>query len=227
MKIGLLFGSFDPIHNGHMAIAHWALDSGGCDEVWLVLSPQNPMKPTVASPYEKRKAMVTLAVEDEKKIKLSTVESDLEPPYYTILTIEELQKRDPDVEFVVLCGTDVKVQSGHWFRANELHKMVAFVEYPRYNNDRLPFIDVSSTEIRQGLKLDYLNPKVREYIERKQIYNSALERGRALYAAGDICGAINEWSHCDGTEQQKQEAATLRELASEILAYRYTDIYNP
>lgn len=227
MKIGLLFGSFDPIHKGHSNIAQWALDSSLCGQVWFVLSPQNPMKPNVAAPYEHRKKMVELAVSGIDHLKLSTIESELTAPHYTINTIEELKRRHPETEFLVLCGSDVKKQSEHWHRAEELHAMVEFVEYPRYSNDKLPFVDISSTEIRQGLKGDMLNIDVSRYAESNCIYNPALERGKALYAEGNICGAINEWSNLEGTDEQKKEAAALRELASEILAYRYTEIYNP
>lgn len=227
--VGLLFGSFDPIHLGHISIARWAIDEGGCSEVWFVLSPQNPLKPTLAAPYEHRKRMVELTLEELglRDVSLSTVESELEAPHYTINTIEELQRRFPEYRFELLCGTDVKRSSCKWHRTKELHKIIDFVEYPRYINDSLPFVDVSSTEIRQGEKLECLAEAAKEYMEQQRVYNFDLERGRTLYAKGDISGAINEWSKCKGTEIQNKEAETLRELASEILAYRYTEIFNP
>lgn len=225
-KIGLLFGSFDPIHGGHLAIAEWALTDAAMDEVWIVLSPQNPMKNSDASPFEHRAAMINLAIEGKDRIKLCTVESTLCPPCYSINTIIALQEANPDCAFSILCGTDVAKQSGHWHRAEELHKMVRFIEYPRYENCFLKFHDISSTEIRQGSKLEYLHPAVRSYIEQHQIYNSAFERGKALYAAGNFSGAINAWSECAGTRFEA-EAETLSQLASEILAYSYTEIYNP
>ncbi len=225
-RIGLLFGSFDPIHLGHLAIARWAVASGGFNSVWIVLSPQNPLKPTLAAPYEYRKAMVELSLEGESGIELCTIESELEAPFYTINTIERLRELHPNSDFAILCGTDVKKQSSKWHRAEELHSLVEFVEYPRYDGAELPFIDISSTELRQGYKLEYLKPSVKDYIEQNSVYNMYLERGNALYRKGDICAAINEWNQCKG-EPHQSRAEALKQLADDILAYRYTDILNP
>lgn len=225
-KIGLLFGSFDPIHRGHLAIAQWALAEGGMEEVWIVLSPQNPMKNSDASPFEHRAAMINLAIADQDRVKLCTVESTLCAPCYTINTITVLQGQHPNHAFSILCGTDVAKQSEHWYRAEELHRMVRFVEYPRYENCFLTYYDVSATEIRQGQKQEFLHPVVKEYIEQHELYNPSFERGKALYAAGNFSGAINAWSECRGTRFAEQ-AETLSQLASQILAYSYTEIYNP
>ncbi len=225
--IGLLFGSFDPIHNGHLSIAHWALSAGGCQEVWIVLSPQNPMKLRAAAPYIHRKTMVELALQGEKNVKLCTVEENLTPPFYTINTIEKLQNAHPHEKFVILCGTDVKQSSHKWHRAEELHRMVEFVEYPRYENNEKLFVDVSSTEVRQGLKCEFVNNDVWKYVEENGIYDPHVERGRALYNQGDITGAINAWGECKECSPKYGEAQALIELASDIMAYRYSDIYNP
>ncbi len=225
-RVGLLFGSFDPIHSGHLNIAQWAIGSGGFQSVWMVLSPQNPLKPNLAAPYEHRKNMVELAIQDEDNIEICTIESELKAPFYTINTIEKLCELYPDKDFAILCGTDVKNQSLKWHRAEELHSMVEFIEYPRYSGSELPFVDISSTEIRQGYKLDYLNTRVVDYIQENNVYNAHLERGNMHYRNGDICAAINEWNQCKGEPHQSQ-AEALKQLAADILAYRYSDIYNP
>ncbi len=225
--IGLLFGSFDPVHIGHITIAEWALTKGGCSEVWLVLSPQNPMKATSAAPYQMRKAMVEMAIEGMECIKLCTVESELTPPFYTINTIEKLQSDFPDEKFVILCGTDVKKQSHKWHRHCDLFKLVEFKEYPRHRNDSLPFIDISSTEVRCGLKPEMVNPQVLDYIKENEVYNCNLEQGRAYYNEGKIGEAINHWQMVTPQSRFYNEAKTLIELASNILAYSYTEIYNP
>ncbi len=226
MKIGLLFGSFDPVHNGHMSIARWAIDSGVCQRVWMVLSPQNPLKSNAQADFETRAQMLQWAVEGSKGVEICTVEREMTPPFYTINTIEHLQSENPDSEFTILCGTDIIEQSHKWHRAEELHRMVSFTEYPRYRNDNLPFVEVSSTEIRLGEKHHLLHPKVRDYIAEHRVYNANMERGRQLYNQGEIGGAINQWLQCKGTPQER-EAETLIEMAQDILAYRYTEIYNP
>ncbi len=226
-SVGLLFGSFDPIHIGHTTIAQWTLGSNICDEVWMVLSPQNPMKPTTAAPYKDREAMVRLAIEDIENVELCTIEQELAPPFYTINTVERLIEKFPEYKFSIVCGTDVKNQSRRWHRSDQLHQMVEFVEYPRYSGGSEPFVDVSSTEIRRGEKWHQgLNPKVAEYIEKQKVYCIYLERGRELYREGDICGAINEWQRCT-SGRHKEVAQTHIELANNIMAYRYSDIYNP
>ncbi len=225
MNIGLLFGSFDPFHFGHLAIARWAL-SERFDEVWIVLSPQNPTKASGAAPYEFRKAMVELSTQGEPKIKLCTVESELTAPFYTINTIEKLKSDFPTYSFSILCGTDVKESCHTWYRAAELLEMVEFVEYPRHGEGDLPFINVSSTEVRCGEKLDMIDPKVAQYIRENKVYCAHLERGKKHYAAGNIGGAINAWNKCVD-EPHATTARALQELAADILDYTYSEIYNP
>ncbi len=225
--IGLLFGSFDPVHNGHLSIARWALDQGGCTEVWMVLSPQNPMKHSSAAPYHHRHAMLALALQGESNIKICTVEENLSAPFYTINTIERLEELYPEERFVILCGTDVKQSNHKWHRAEELLSKVDFVEYPRYENNTTAFVDVSSTEVRQGYKEQSVSPLVWEYITQNEVYDHNVERGRALYNQGDIAGAINQWRKCPAGSSKYSEAQTLIELANDIMAFRHNDIYNP
>ncbi len=190
MRIGLLFGSFDPIHSGHTAIARWAL--GGacfrekvvekCEKVWFVLSPQNPLKTNARATFQTRAHMIELALEGENDMALCTVESELEQPNYTIHTIQHLQRLHPTVDFTILCGSDVIRSSHKWHRAGELHTLVSFTEYPRLGADKEargqfaknspekgaknspPLHNISSSEIRRGQKLEYLHPAVRQYL---------------------------------------------------------------
>ncbi len=224
--VGLLFGSFDPIHKGHTAIARWAIDDHLCDEVWMVLSPQNPMKPDSASPYEDRAAMVRMAIKDIEGVRLCRDEEELAAPYYTINTIEYFLLRYPQCRFMILCGTDTLEQSHRWHRGEELHNLVTFMEYPRYDGGGKPFVDISSTEIRCGEKLEYLEDDVKEYIEKKGLYCANLERGKLLYRRGNITEAINEWNQCTD-EPHRSKAMALKELANGIMEYRYTEIFNP
>lgn len=226
MRVGLLFGSFDPIHQGHTAIARWAIQQERFDQVWIILSPQNPTKSMPSISFEHRAQMVRLAIRDIEGVVLSTLEAEMESPYYTINTVAELMRRYPSNSFSILCGTDVIKQCRKWHLSEQLHQMVDFVEYPRYENPTMEYLDVSSSEIRQGSKQEFLHPEVANYIACNKIYNSALERGKALYARGDFGGAINAWSECQGTSAQ-DEAETLSGMACRILAYSYTEIYNP
>jgi nicotinate-nucleotide adenylyltransferase len=170
MNIALLFGSFNPVHNGHLAMAHAALQSNKCDEVWFVVSPHNPLKSldTLASAND-RAHMVSLALQNEGKIKICTIEFDMPTPSYTIHTIFKLKEEYPSFNFHILCGTDVVNSLPAWYKYEELIQAVKFLvclraienqfashslvqNYPE-QFEFIPFeaMNVSSTKIRQQL----------------------------------------------------------------------------
>ena len=170
MNIALLFGSFNPVHNGHLAMAHAALQSNTCNEVWLVVSPHNPLKSlnTLASAND-RAHMVSLALQNESKIKICTIEFDMPTPSYTIHTIRKLKEEYPSFNFHILCGTDVVNSLPAWYKFQELIHEVKFLvcsreienqfvshslvqEFPE-QFEFIPFeaMDVSSTQIREQL----------------------------------------------------------------------------
>jgi nicotinate-nucleotide adenylyltransferase len=128
MNIALLFGSFNPVHNGHLAMAHAALQSNKCDEVWFVVSPHNPLKSldTLASAND-RAHMVSLALQNESKIKICTIEFDMPTPSYTIHTIRKLKEEYPSFNFHILCGTDVVNSLPAWYKFKELIQAVKFL----------------------------------------------------------------------------------------------------
>src|SRR5690606_37309581 len=107
MKIGLYFGSFNPIHTGHLIIAEHVLNYPDLDRVWLVISPQNPLKPsgTLLGEYD-RLHLVNLAVENSSNLKAVDVEFRLPKPSYTITTLTYLEEKYPDDEFTVIMGSD-------------------------------------------------------------------------------------------------------------------------
>ena len=170
MNIALLFGSFNPVHNGHLAMAHAALQSNKCDEVWLVVSPHNPLKSldTLASAND-RAQMVSLALQNESKIKICTIEFDMPTPSYTIHTIRKLKEEYPLVNFHILCGTDVVNSLPAWYKFKELIHEVKFLvctreienQFAQHSlvqeySEQFEFItfeamDVSSTQIRESL----------------------------------------------------------------------------
>ena len=167
MKIGLFGGSFNPIHNGHISLARQLLQQAGLDEVWLVVSPQNPLKRNATELLDDqlRYAMVRVALHGEKGLLASDCELHLPKPSYTWNTLEHLKADFPDNEFVLLIGGDNWASFHRWYRADEILKNHRIVVYPRRDSmiDRtqLPanvtvvdaeLLDVSSTMIRQQVK---------------------------------------------------------------------------
>ena len=107
MRVGLFFGSFNPIHNGHIRIARSVLERAVCDEVWLVVSPQNPFKAGVDMLSERERfSLVEQALLTEPQIKACDVELDMPKPSYTIDTLNELERMYPNVEFAIIMGGD-------------------------------------------------------------------------------------------------------------------------
>lgn len=193
MNIALLFGSFNPVHNGHLAMAHAALQSDKCDEVWFVVSPHNPLKSlnSLASAND-RAHMVSLALQNESKIKICTIEFDMPRPSYTIHTIYKLKEEYPSFNFHILCGTDVVNALPAWYKYEELIQAVKFLVCSRETNTEnsehslvqqfpkqsefIPFqpLNVSSTQIRESItnsrKSDDLSEQVQEYIIAQKLY---------------------------------------------------------
>ena len=193
MNIALLFGSFNPVHNGHLAMAYAALQSNTCDEVWLVVSPHNPLKSlnTLASAND-RAHMVSLALQNESKIKICTIEFDMPTPSYTIHTIRKLKEEYPSFNFHILCGTDVVNQLSAWYKYEELIQSVTFLVCSRETDqeissnewikkfpEQFEFIafeplDISSTQIREQLsqagESSQVTEQVQDYIIAQRLY---------------------------------------------------------
>jgi nicotinate-nucleotide adenylyltransferase len=193
MNIALLFGSFNPVHNGHLAMAHAALQSSNCDEVWFVVSPHNPLKDfTTLAPANDRANMVSLALMHEERMKLCTIEFDMPKPSYTIHTIYKLKEEYPSFSFHILCGTDVVNQLAAWYKYEELIQSVKFLVCSRETHQEIssnewmkkfpeqfefiPFepLAISSTNIREIIvlrgKSDDLSEFVNQFIIDKKLY---------------------------------------------------------
>jgi nicotinate-nucleotide adenylyltransferase len=193
MNIALLFGSFNPVHNGHLAMAHAALQSNKCEEVWFVVSPHNPLKSldTLASAND-RAHMVSLALQNESKIKICTIEFDMPTPSYTIHTIRKLKEEYPSFNFHILCGTDVVNSLPAWYKYEELIQAVKFLVCSREienqfashslvldYSEQFEFIgfepmDISSTQIREQLsqagESSQVTEQVQDYIIAQRLY---------------------------------------------------------
>jgi nicotinate-nucleotide adenylyltransferase len=193
MNIALLFGSFNPVHNGHLAMAHAALQSNKCDEVWFVVSPHNPLKSrnTLASAND-RAHMVSLALQNEINIKICTIEFDMPTPSCTIHTVKKLKRHFHEHVFFLLCGTDVVHSLPAWYKFKELIQEVKFLvcsreienqfashslvqEFPeQFEFIAFDPIEISSTQIRETLansgKSNDLSESVNQFIFEKKLY---------------------------------------------------------
>jgi nicotinate-nucleotide adenylyltransferase len=132
VKIGLYFGSFNPIHIGHLIIASHVADHTEMQQVWFVVSPQNPLKPSsvLLNEYH-RLHLVHLAIEDDLRLKASEVEFKLPRPSYTIDTLTYLQEKYPQHEFSVIMGSDSFQNLPRWKNFEQLVKNYAFIIYNR------------------------------------------------------------------------------------------------
>lgn len=186
-KIGLLFGSFNPVHIGHLIIAETVADSSFVDEVWLVVSPQNPFKQkkSLLNQYN-RLHLVHLATEDNAKLKPSNIEFTLPQPSYTIDTLTYLQEKYAKYAFTLIMGEDNLKHFHKWKNYEQILKQCEVVVYPRkdYKTDRyndhpkihrltVPLLDISATEIRQRIK----SSQSARYMVTEKVYACLQEEG--------------------------------------------------
>ncbi|MGC9374500.1 MAG: nicotinate (nicotinamide) nucleotide adenylyltransferase [Bacteroidales bacterium] len=189
MKIGLFFGSFNPIHIGHLAIANYMLEYAGLDEIWLIVSPHNPLKKEETLLDEnQRLKMVQLALSDNPKIKPSAVEFNLPKPSYTIDTLNYLSGKYPDKQFKIILGTDNFTSFHQWKNYREILAKYAMLIYPRAGYDigeyknypnissiDAPLMEISSSFIRKsiqnGKNVQYFLPYgIYDYIKTNHLY---------------------------------------------------------
>lgn len=189
MKIGLLFGSFNPVHNGHLIIAEYLAENTALNQVWMVVSPQNPLKKkeTLLANHH-RLAMVKLAVEDSAKLKVSDIEFKLPVPSYTINTIVHLQEKYPKHSFTLIMGADNLEGFTKWKNYEQLLELCELYVYPRPGYDggalrehpkvfwvNAPLMELSATYIRQAVKegksVRYMLPEaVYKYLSEMNFY---------------------------------------------------------
>jgi nicotinate-nucleotide adenylyltransferase len=180
LKIGLFFGSFNPIHIGHLIIANIMAETTDLKKVWLVVSPQNPLKPSKGLLHEfDRFDMVRAAVYDHYKIEASDIEFTLPKPSYTIHTLVHLREKHPEKEFKVIVGEDNLINFVKWKNHERILEDYGLYVYPRpdaqpspiklHHNVRMveaPMLDISATFIRQCIRkqqsVRYLVPDVVE-----------------------------------------------------------------
>ena len=188
MKIGLFFGSFNPIHHGHLMVASFIANHTDLQQVWLVVSPQNPHKTqsSLLNEYD-RLHLAQLAIEDDAQIKVSDIEFKLPKPSYTIDTLTYLEEKYPQHNFFVIMGSDSFQNLPKWKNFEALVKNYKFIVYRRpgfdisekYGADvtylEAPMLELSATLIRNnckdGITIRYLVPEdVRLEIERNNYF---------------------------------------------------------
>lgn len=189
MKTGLFFGSFNPIHVGHLIIANYMLQFTEVEEVWFVVSPQNPFKiHDRLAGEEHRLAMVRLAVEDNDKLRAEDVEFQLSKPSFTIHTLHHLKEKYPEREFILIMGSDNLAGLHKWKGFEEIINGYELFVYHREGHDNqslkardnvrvfdAPVLNISATFIREVLQANksvrYLVPEaVEAYIQEQQLY---------------------------------------------------------
>ncbi|MBT8230010.1 MAG: nicotinate-nucleotide adenylyltransferase [Bacteroidia bacterium] len=195
MKVGLYFGSFNPVHVGHMIIANYMINYTDMDAIWMVLSPHNPLKKksTLANDYD-RLHLLNLAIDDHDKIRSSDIEFGLPRPSYTIDTMTYLEEKYPKHEFCLIMGGD-NLSSFHKWKNYELllkrysiyiYKRPLFelnelINHPHVHVCEAPLLQISSSTIRQMIRdkksIRYLVPdKVFEYLRDYPVYEKLLNQ---------------------------------------------------
>jgi len=191
MKIGLYFGTFNPIHTGHLIIANHMAEYSGLDQIWLVVTPHNPLKKkTTLLDDHHRLQMVFLATEDYPKLKPSDAEFRLPQPSYTVNTLAHLQEKFPAHEFSLIMGEDNLNSLHKWKNYEVILQNHDIYVYPRINTEVInpdiataarihrvdaPVIEISSTFIRNSIKENknvhpLLPEKVWQYVGHNLFY---------------------------------------------------------
>jgi nicotinate-nucleotide adenylyltransferase len=160
---GLFFGSFNPLHNGHLCIAEYMIEYGGLKEVWFVLSPHNPLKDksTLLSDYA-RLEMVQTAVADDNRFRVSDIEFHLPRPSYTIDTLTRLSEKYPERNFVLIAGTDVLPTFHKWKNYEQLLEQYRFIIYPREEGLDHPLLHHPSVQLVDAPKIEISSGFIRK-----------------------------------------------------------------
>jgi len=192
MITGLFFGSFNPIHNGHLAIANYVIDFTEVDELWFVVSPQNPLKDKdILAPDYQRLEMVKRAIPfNENRLMVCDIEMSMPIPSYTIDTLRALGKKYPEKEFVIILGSDSLDAITKWKEYNSLLNEYKLLIYPRVGSNitellktypakiiKAPLVDYTSTSIREKLLKgedvkNYIPEEVYDYIKEFGLYQT-------------------------------------------------------
>ncbi len=187
-KVGLFFGSFNPIHVGHLIIANYMVEFTDIQQVWFVVSPHNPLKKkkNLLEDYH-RYALVNEAIYDDNRFKACDIEMKMPQPSYTIDTLTYLREKYPSIEFAIIMGADGLPTFNKWKNYKEIIDSTVRYVYPRHDTEikqdehencifvNAPNIEISSTFIRESIKKGYdvryfLHPRVYKYMKEMHFY---------------------------------------------------------
>ncbi|WP_068472507.1 nicotinate (nicotinamide) nucleotide adenylyltransferase [Saccharicrinis aurantiacus] len=190
-NIGLFFGSFNPVHIGHLALANYIVENSNLNEIWFVVSPQNPFKKSNDLIDTKHRiTMLELCVNNYSKFKVSAIEQELPSPSYSYVTLRELRKLHPANNFSIIMGSDNLELLMKWKNIDEIiknHKIIVYPRpgYPIINHDDVPNLDIveapvfniDSTRIRKGIlegkNYSFLVPiNAYSYITKNNLYSN-------------------------------------------------------
>jgi nicotinate-nucleotide adenylyltransferase len=166
MHIGLFFGSFNPVHVGHMVLANYMLSFTDMDQVWMVISPQNPLKTKAGLLNQNnRLILLNIAIDDHPNIRSNNIEFGLTQPSYTINTLAHLEEKHPEHSFSLIMGQDNLHSFGKWKNYDVILKKHRIFVYPRPGSlpsefdthpsvimTDAPLMEISSTFIRKGIR---------------------------------------------------------------------------
>ena len=195
MKTGLYFGSFNPVHIGHLAIANYIYEYSDLDEIWFVVSPHNPLKKKSSLLADHhRLRLVEIAIGNDERFRVSNIESKLPQPSYTIDTLTYLREKHPGHVFALIMGSDNLLTINKWKNASTLIDSCQIYVYPRVNRLKdpgsevkslikaadisvvdAPLMDISGSFIRSAIQEDkdirhFLPPGVWDYIRDMHFY---------------------------------------------------------
>jgi len=195
MKTGLFFGSFNPVHIGHMAIANYIYEYSELEEIWFVVSPHNPLKKKSSLLADHHRLHLTeIAIGEDNRFRVSDIESKLPKPSYTIDTLTYLREKHPTRQFALIMGSDNLSTIDKWKNAELLIESYKIIVYPRLNKGKepghvvksmlksadivivdAPLIDISGTFIRSAIRekkdiRHFLPPGVWQYIRDMHFY---------------------------------------------------------
>jgi nicotinate-nucleotide adenylyltransferase len=190
---GLFFGSFNPVHNGHLMIASYLLQHTPLEELWFVLSPHNPHKQKAGLlDHWLRLKMLEMATDVYPGLKVCDIELYLRQPSYTVITLAHLEQRYPERRFALIMGSDNLASLHKWFNAEVIISNYPLFVYPRPGSEKVeppegadvtmteaPMVEISSSFIRNGIRRGddmrfFLPDKVYRYILREQFYHTRI-----------------------------------------------------
>lgn len=188
-KVGLYFGTFNPIHVGHCIIAQYMLEHTDLDELWFVVTPHNPHKKKSSLLDDRQRLhMVNLAIGEHYKLRVSDIEFSLPQPSYTAFTLAHLSEKHPEYQFNLIMGADNLQSFPRWKNHEAILAQAELYVYPRIGADggdlrehprvhltEAPIIEIAATDIRKAIQSGkdvsfMLPPRVWEYIDQELIY---------------------------------------------------------